>query len=257
MNLSALAGIGAGLQAFGNSWDASNKQKLAEQLEREREERAEARAIAKEERDAKRLENTVAETRAEQDEDGVWWMRGYNAAGTPKGEPRLATQGEIQSASMQQGKDKASLDKLISDAELAKFKATRAPLEAGQSDQLFEQKLRAGEADIGATNAQADYYRSGSSKYRTPLDSDASISGDYNPESDIQEVAKQIFDTVYGNASQSKDFDRASIMNDILVDVQTAVDAGQGDVLGKATRLYQDRLKNKPKVKSNIRAANL
>ena len=168
MGWGALMGLGEGLQQAGKMWQERDKQKLAEQLEREREERAEARAIAKEERTAQREATTVAEQRPEQDENGVWYMRGYNSAGDPIGQPRIATEGEIQSARMARDKDKASLDKLTSDAELAKFKATRAPLEAGQSDQLFEQKLRAGEADIGATNAQADYYRSGGSR-RRPL----------------------------------------------------------------------------------------
>lgn len=164
MGWGALMGLGEGLQQAGKMWQERDKQKLAEQLEIEREKRAETRQLAKEERDAKRLENTVVVTRPEQDDDGVWWMRGYNAAGTPKGEPRLATQGEIKSASMQRDKDKVSLDKLVTDAALAEYKAGRAPLEAKQSDQLFEQQLRAGEANIDATNARAASYG------RKPLD---------------------------------------------------------------------------------------
>lgn len=168
----ALMGLGEGLQQAGKAWQDRDKQKLADQLEREREERAEQRAIAKEERTAQRLATTVAEQRPQQDSNGVWYMQGYNAAGTPIGEPRIATEGEIQSARMARDKDRVSLDKLTADAELAKFKADRAPLESEQEDRLFEQKLRAGEADIGATDAQAAYYRSGGSRGRGGLEAE-------------------------------------------------------------------------------------
>ena len=188
MNLSALAGLGAGLQAFGGAWTDKNKQDFAKQLEMEREKRAEARQLAKEERDAKRLENTVAETRAEQDEDGVWWMRGYNAAGTPKGEPRLATQGEIQSASMQRYKDKVSLDKLVADAALAQHKADRAPIEAAQDDETHRARLGL----VGAQTRAANYRASDGG--RSALDG-----------SDNSGVSDDIEDTVNGLVAQAKD----------------------------------------------------
>lgn len=164
----ALMGLGEGLQQAGKAWQDRDKQKLADQLEREREERAEARAIAKEERTAQRLASTVAEQRPEQDENGVWYMRGYNASGEPIGQPRIATEGELQAARTAREKDRLTLEDLATKAEINRFKAGRLETEAAQEDQLFGQKLRAGEADIGATNAQADYYRSGGSR-RRPL----------------------------------------------------------------------------------------
>ena len=46
----ALSGLGAGLQQFGNEWSARAKQKLADDLQKQREERAAERELAREKR---------------------------------------------------------------------------------------------------------------------------------------------------------------------------------------------------------------
>ncbi len=189
MNLSALAGIGAGLQAFGNSWDASNKQKLAQKLELEREERAKQNQIDKENREAKRIEETVTQWKAETDDNGtVVGMRGYNANNKPIGDLRPATSAEQYEARTAREKDKVNLDKLTSDAELAKFKAIRAPIEAAQDDETHRASLGL----VGAQTRAANYRASGGG--RSALDG-----------SDNSGVSSDIEDTVNGLVAQAKD----------------------------------------------------
>ena len=66
-----LAGLGDAMKGFGNAWSDRAKADLSERLGREREERAEQRAIAREERQRKQLQGTPKEFRVERDTDGV------------------------------------------------------------------------------------------------------------------------------------------------------------------------------------------
>lgn len=150
-----LQGLGEGLQQAGQLWDARRKEKLAQELEKQREERAEQRQIARERRQAEQAENTIASYRPVLDDDGVLWMQGVNAAGAPKGERRLADKAEIQNFRQQQERDRLSLDSLIADATIKKFRAGRLPTEAAQDDELFGLNRRSLEADIAAKYALA------------------------------------------------------------------------------------------------------
>ena len=188
MNLSALAGLGAGLQAFGGAWTDKNKQDFAKQLEMEREERAEARQLAKEGRDAKRIEEDVTQWKAETDDSGtVVGMRGYNANNKPIGDLRPATSAELYETRTAREKDRISLDKLASDADLSRFKADRAPIEAAQDDETHRANLGL----VGAQTRAANYRARGGD--RSALDGDDSG------------VSSDIEDTVNGLVAQAKD----------------------------------------------------
>ena len=67
MDWGLLAGLGEAAKGFGNAWSDRAKSDLAERLAKEREERAEQRAIAREERQRKQLQGTHKDFRVERD----------------------------------------------------------------------------------------------------------------------------------------------------------------------------------------------
>lgn len=151
-----MAGLGKGLETAGEMWSEKAKSEFAEKLAQAREERAEERQVKREERQAARAESTVAGYKPLRDESGVTWMQGYNAAGAPKGERRLANQQEIEEFNRQSQADKLTLEKLTSQAAIEDFKASRLEKEASMEDTISAARLRGIEADIGATNALRD-----------------------------------------------------------------------------------------------------
>lgn len=167
-----LAGLGQGLQQAGQMWDAQRKEKLAQELELAREKRAEQRQLAKEEREAKRLDETVASYKPVVDDNGTVWMQGFNSAGAPRGERRAASQTEIEDFNRQRDKDRLSLDKLVAEADTAKFKAGRLSTEAGQDDELFGLRKRQLEASISETQAQAAERRANAARRTSDKDTD-------------------------------------------------------------------------------------
>lgn len=167
-----LSGLGAGLQAFGNTWTEKSKDALREQLLQERENRAEERAIAREERQAKRQADTVAGYRPEIDSSGVLWIQGHNSAGDARGEKRLATPSEIEKYKMERDKERITLENLTNQAAVNKFKAGRLETEAAQDDALFNARKGLLEAQASAARSRADYTdRRGSGSGRTSLES--------------------------------------------------------------------------------------
>lgn len=113
-NWGALEGLGQGLTEIGRIWGQNEKSKLAEQLEQQREERAEQRSIAKEERQRKRDESTAADFRIERDADGVTWRQGYNKFGQRTGDRELASAEDIKNYNFEDQKNKVTLENLVS-----------------------------------------------------------------------------------------------------------------------------------------------
>ena len=186
-----LSGLGKGLENFGNEMSEQARQKakeeLAQKLELEREERAEARQVALEERQAARADATVAEYRPLRGSDGVTWMQGYNASGAPRGERRLANEQEIADFTRSQEENRIKLEDLVIRAGINKFKADRLPTEAAQDDETHRASLGL----VGAQTRAANYRARGGD--RSALDGDDSG------------VSSDIEDTVNGLVAQAKD----------------------------------------------------
>lgn len=154
MDWGLLQGIGEGLTSVG-------KTLLAEQLEKEREKRAEERERAREERRAQREATTVASYKPEIDNQGIVWMRGYNAAGKPLDERRLASVTEVEDFQRQRESNRLSLEKLVADTTTAKFNADRLPTKAAQDDEMHGVRKRQIEASTAASLALANQRNSG------------------------------------------------------------------------------------------------
>lgn len=169
-----LSGLGAGLQAFGNTWTEKSKDELRERLLQDREERAEQRAMAREERQAQRQANTVAGYRPEIDSSGVLWIQGHNAAGDARGEKRLATPSEIDKYKMERDKERITLENLTNQAAVNRFKAGRLETEAAQDDALFNARKGLLEAQASAARSRADYTDRRGSGGRTSLEAETS-----------------------------------------------------------------------------------
>lgn len=144
-----LAGLGDAMKGFGNSWSdnaaAEKKSALAERLEKEREERAEQRAIAKEDRIRKREENSTNEFKVERDSEGVTWRQGYNKFGQRTGERELASPQDIKDYNYEDKKRTVSLDNLVS-------QGTRA-------QELHDANLDYKRASTDTQEARAENYR--------------------------------------------------------------------------------------------------
>ena len=144
MDWGLLQGLGEGLTYIG-------KLKLAEQLEIEREKRADERDRAREERKAQ----TPASYKPEIDNQGNVWMRAYNSAGEPLDKRRPASQIEIEDFQRQREAARLTLEKLVADTTTAKFNADRLPTEAAQEDEEHNARMRRLEASIAAARARA------------------------------------------------------------------------------------------------------
>ena len=105
----ALIGLGEGLKQTGSMIHDLNKQKLAEKLEKEREDRAEARKIRAEKRD----QASYGETRTFQNDKGVWVQQKFNKAGEPMGEPTIAPSNVADDLTTQQETAKANLENAV------------------------------------------------------------------------------------------------------------------------------------------------
>lgn len=108
-----LAGLGEAMKGFGNAWSDKSTAELKERLAREREDRAEQRAIAKEARLRKQEESTPAEHRIERDSDGATWRVPYNKFGQSLGERVLASAQDIKDYNYEDEKRRVSLDNLV------------------------------------------------------------------------------------------------------------------------------------------------
>lgn len=169
-----LSGLGQALQGFGNNWSADAKEELRNKLLEERENRAEERMIAREDRAAKRQADTIAGYRPEIDSSGVLWIQGHNAAGDARGEKRLATPSELEDYKLKRDKERLTLEDLTTKAAINKFKAGRLETEAAQDDALFGARKGLLEAQASAARSRADYSSSrasgGSRSSRTSLE---------------------------------------------------------------------------------------
>lgn len=154
MDWGLLQGLGEGLTSVG-------KALLAEQLEKEREKRAEEREIAREKRQAERAATTVASYKPEIDNQGIVWMRGYNAAGKPLDDRRLASVTEVEDFQRQRESNRLSLEKLVADTTTARFNAGRLPTVAAQDDEMHAARRRQIEAATAASLALANQRNSG------------------------------------------------------------------------------------------------
>lgn len=235
--LGGLEGLGGAVQDIGKAY-------IADQLEKDRETRAEARQKAKEERDeAKKLATPVRENAITRRNPttGAWEIQDANYKNEPLGSFRPLDEWAASQRDTQEKADRQSLENATLTGQLNQFKLGRAPIEAAQSDRLFEQQLRAGEANIGQAEAQAAYYRSGGSRGR-----DISLESDITAPVNDTDVATALIDEQadlldqYNLSPQQK-------MDITLSAIRDARTAGKDpvDVLRRAIPSYVDTMKAK------------
>ena len=162
----ALSGLGAGLQQFGNEWSARAKQKLADDLQKQREERAAERELAREQRqEAARLRqvdprNTMIDV---DPTTGRMFRQLYNSEYQPLNRVEVGAT-EQESIRRQQAAEEAALNKRSLDAQLAQLKVERMPQEWAQDDAMHRARL-------GSESAlQAQRYASAARSNRSGLE---------------------------------------------------------------------------------------
>lgn len=104
----ALIGLGSGLQQVGGLLMDNNKQKLAQQLEIDREKRAEARADKIYQRDQSSFDHSTLE----QTPEGVWMQVDYAKSGR-KMDSRLAPPNLVNDMTNKEQADKVSLENAV------------------------------------------------------------------------------------------------------------------------------------------------
>ena len=228
MDWGLLAGLGEAAKGFGHAWSDRAKSDLAERLAKEREERAEQRAIAREERQRKQLQGTPKEFRVERDTDGVTWRVPYNAMGERLGERELASAEDIKNYNFNDQKDKLTLEKLVADTQRTREKH---------------------EADMKYKEAATDAQRARAARTRAlPLDGSGRTSSSSEPsESDyVAELDKQSKKLLDGYDISSTQ--RAKLLQDA---VQQSARYGLHpmDVLNEM--LFERQVKKKGSSKSN------
>ena len=162
----ALSGLGAGLQQFGNEWSDRAKAKLAEDLQRQREERAEERQRAAEDRrEAARLRQV--DPRASSVEvdpvTGQMYRQLRNSEWSNLDRVDVS-QSEQESIRRQQERDEAELRAKSLDAQLKELDLGRRPQKWAQEDAMHRARL-------GSESAlQAQRYASAARSNRSGLE---------------------------------------------------------------------------------------
>ena len=183
----ALSGLGAGLQQFGNEWSARAKQKLADDLQKQREERAAERELAREQRqEAARLRqvdprNTMIDV---DPTTGRMFRQLYNSEYQPLNRVEVGAT-EQESIRRQQAAEEAALNKRSLDAQLAQLKVDRMPTEWAQEDAMHRARL-------GSESALQEQRRaSARASDRRGLDSSSETSGPVSREQYANALVKE------------------------------------------------------------------
>lgn len=196
-NWGVLSGLGAGLQQFGNEWSDRAKAKLAEDLQRQREERAEERQRAAEDRrEAARLRQV--DSRASSVEidpnTGQMYRQLRNAEWQPLDRVEVS-QGEQESIRRQEAMEQAQLNARGLEAQLKELQVARLPEKYAQEDAMHRARL-------GSESAlQSQRYASARASDRRGLADNVANSGPVSREQYANELVKE-----YKSA-----FDRAEI----------------------------------------------
>lgn len=154
MGWGAMMGLGQSLQQVGGMVVDYNKDKMRAQLEREREERAEARALAREQRQDLKYNRTDLE----QDGEGVWWEvdRSNNNNVLDR---RLAPKHKIDQINTESRANELKLTKAEQDVAMGEISLENAP-------ELSRLSLEDKRASIAARQAQAEASRASASRSR-------------------------------------------------------------------------------------------
>lgn len=237
MDWGILAGLGEAAKGFGNAWSDKAKGELSERLAREREERAENRKIAQEERQRKRDENSTNEFKIERDSDGVTWRQGYNKFGQRTGERELASSQDIKDYNYEDKKRTVSLDNLVA-------QGTRA-------QELHEANMDYKRASTDTQEARAENYRnpkprSSSGGSRRGLDADF---GPVNDSDVIQAMINENRNLF--KANEIADDEAYRVVAEVLK-VANNTSRDPVDLLHKMLPAYKDRRKkNAPAAKKS------
>lgn len=189
MARNALEGLGQGLMQVGQMMFEHNKQKMAQQLEAEREERRIAREEAKEERARQREKTTPDPSRFSYftDDKGVVYEEVKNKFGETL-ERRPASPGTSEEVQLQREKDRASIESALA---LGEGRALDMAIKRDTVAHLAEDRAlerRATEARIDATN------RSNQSDQQGPPAEQEIIADILEETKSLQEAAKKKYE---------------------------------------------------------------
>lgn len=156
MGWGALMGLGQGLQQLGGSMQENAKAKMLQQLELDKEERAEQRQVERENRAAARQEaqraKQVESTKFVQ-RDGAWFEQKLNADRAVVDE-QLANKADIDRLNREERKEQASLDNLLTTQEL-----NRKKLDTFEADRALDRRMQEAQISNYEASAQASRAR--------------------------------------------------------------------------------------------------
>lgn len=162
----ALSGLGAGLQQFGNEWSDRAKAKLAEDLQRQREERREALDAAKEERRRQDALKQIDRYQTTTDIDPATGQmtRQFRNSNGDLLRTEAVSQLEQDSIRRQAEAEEAKLRTQGLEATLTQLQVDRTPQKWAQEDAMHNQRLRSESA------LQAQRYASAAASNRRGLE---------------------------------------------------------------------------------------
>lgn len=232
-SLGLLEGLGEGIQDAG-------KTMIADALEKDREARAEERQKAREEREERRkLSQPVKEnaTTFRNPTTGAWMTQDRNYQNQPLGSARPLDEWAASQRDAQEKADRQSLENATLTGKLNQFKLDRAPIEAGQDDEMFRARLAGERADTAAANALATQRNRPSGRSL-----EAAVSGPVNDTDVASALIDEQADLLdqYNLTPQQK-------MDLTLNAIRNARTAGKDpvDVLRRAIPSYVDAMKAK------------
>lgn len=153
----ALSGLGAGLQQFGNEWSDRAKQKLASDLQKQREERAAERELAREQRQEAARLRQVDPRNTEIDVDpttGRMFRQLRNSEYQPLDRVEVGAS-EQESIRRQEEAENAKLRSQGLEATLKELQVARLPEKYAQEDAMHRARLGTEGARQGSLNASA------------------------------------------------------------------------------------------------------
>lgn len=183
----ALSGLGAGLQQFGNEWSDRAKAKLAEDLQRQREERTEERQLAREKRQEAARLRQVDSRNSQVEVDPVTGQYKRVLRNSEFQVLGTADVGEMEAESIrtQQEAERAKARASSLDVQLKELDVGRRPVKWEQEDAMHRARLQS----EGALQAQR--YASAEASRRRGLEGSMTSSGPVSREQYANELVKE------------------------------------------------------------------
>lgn len=237
----ALSGLGAGLQQFGNEWSDRAKAKLAEDLQRQREERAEERQLAREQRqEAARLRQVDPRT-SQVEVDPVTGQLKRVLRNSEFQTLGTADVGEMEAESIrtQQEAERAQARARSLDVQLKELDVGRRPVKWEQEDAMHRARLQS----EGALQAQR--YASAEASRRRGLEGSMTSSGNRDSATDAQTLIGAYSDLVKEYTTAPRD-GQAKLTRDQVEELAHSVvrrSAERGDTPAQVAARFREALR--------------